>query len=203
MCSALNGEVCYALGWIRKREGTGSKDPALESTDSALSGSKDEKWPEVCRPRRTRASHLCYPPYCCASDLDWRGSRYATVVVGLAVRAHSALLLCWFIRAQGRSPDGVCIVVLNTRSLHGLGASDDGLDVGYGAPYPAVWNRAYGVLRRTVCVQRPGDRPRALRVRTRPGRHRCGGRSDRPHVRGCWACNLVGRATTAGCRCLL
>src|SRR5215208_3255176 len=90
MCSALNGEVCYALGWIRKREGTGSKDPALESTDSALSGSKDEKWPEVCRTLPERASRLCYPPYCCASHLVWRGSPYATVVVGHAVRSDSA-----------------------------------------------------------------------------------------------------------------
>jgi len=37
-------------------------------------------------------------------------------------------------------------VVLDTRSLHGVGAGRNGVEVGCGAPYPADWHRAYGVL---------------------------------------------------------
>src|SRR3954451_8816817 len=105
-------------------------------------GALTERWtPRMDkRPRRKMARSVQDPahkalrafgtlPPCCASDLVWRGSKYATVVVGHAVRAHSARLLCRFVRAPGGSPDGVRIVVLDTGSLQGLGAGDDGVDV--------------------------------------------------------------------------
>jgi hypothetical protein len=97
---------------------------------------RTKKWPKVCRTLRTKGSAPLLPYLLVVQATSFGGVPiYATIVVGHAVRAHSASLLCWFNWAQGRSPDGVCIVVLDTGSLHGLRAGDDGLDVGYGDPY--------------------------------------------------------------------
>jgi hypothetical protein len=55
-------------GELRTEKGLGPRIQPLREYRFGPIGFQGRKWSKVCRSLRKKASHLCYPPYCCASD---------------------------------------------------------------------------------------------------------------------------------------